>query len=245
MNLCKSYRITVYRTPGWWGLSRQHRDPDSKVNVANVAPTWVLSAPGRPHVGPMDVAIRARIPLRADISCLNWQKWKTHNICIHLQYMCVCNVIGFNHGLPWCVKYMARGPPVATKPDGEAGGFCGDRGPEGHVFHTSRQAMIKTYYSTSIGKNMVQNCIYFTQMKLTTTAIDDSNRRWNKLGLGCSREVTAPLILIFKSLFLWLNIGRHFKGITQFHNCHSPKHTSKKYYLVINIFRKICTKIIT
>ena len=106
-------------------------------------------------------------------------------------------VIGFNHGLPWCVKYIARGPPVTTKPDGEAGGFCGDRRLEGHVFHTSRQAMIKTYYSTSIRKNMVQNCSYFTQMKSTTTAIDDSNRR-RKLGLGCSREATAPLILIFK-----------------------------------------------
>ena len=79
---------------------------------------------------------------------------------------------------------MARGPPVTTKPDGEAGGFCGDRRPEGHVFHTSRQAMIKIYYSTSIRKNMVQNCSYFTQMKSTTTAIDDSNRRRNKLGLG-------------------------------------------------------------
>ena len=154
-------------------------------------------------------------------------------------------VIGFNHGLPWCVKYMARGPPVTTKPDGEAGGLCGDRRPEGHVFHTSRQAMIKTYYSTSIRKNMIQNCSYFTQLKSTTTAIDDSNRQRNKLGLGCSREATAPLILIFKLLFLWLNIGRHFKEITQFHNCHSPKHTSKKYYLVINIFRKICTKITT
>ena len=136
-------------------------------------------------------------------------------------------VIGFNHGLPWCVKYMARGPPVTTKPDGEAGGFCGDRRPEGHVFHTSRQAMIKTYHSTSIRKNMIQNCSYFTQMKSTTTAIDDSNRRRNKLGLGCSREATAPLILIFELRFLWLNIGRYFKGITQFHNCHSPKHTSK------------------
>ena len=124
-------------------------------------------------------------------------------------------------------------------------GFCGDRRPSCHVFHTSRQAMIKTYYSTSIRKNMIQNCSYFTQMKSTTTAIDDSNRRRNKLGLGCSREETAPLILIFKLRFLWLNIGRYFKGITQFHNCHSPKHTSKKYYLIINIFRKICTKIIT
>ena len=103
-----------------------------------------------------------------------------------------CCAIGFNHGLPWCVKYMAWGPPVTTKPDGEAGGFCGDRRPEGHVFHTSRQAMIKTYYSTSIRKTMVQNCSYFTQIRSTTTAIDDSNRRRNKLGLGCSREATAP-----------------------------------------------------
>ena len=34
--------------------------------------------------------------------------------------MGLVNVIGFNHGLPWCVKYMALGPPVTTKPDGEA-----------------------------------------------------------------------------------------------------------------------------
>ena len=54
-------------------------------------------------------------------------------------------IIGFNHGLPWCVKYMALGPPVATKPSGFAVGFCGDRRPSCHVFHTSRQAMIKTY----------------------------------------------------------------------------------------------------
>ena len=70
--------------------------------------------------------------------------------CLSLNLSRLFYVIGFNHGLPWCVKYMARGPPVTTKPDGEAGGFCGDRRPEGHVFHTSRQAMIKTYYSTSI-----------------------------------------------------------------------------------------------
>ena len=36
-------------------------------------------------------------------------------------------------------------PPVATKPSGFVVGFCGDRRPSGHVFHTSRQAMIKTY----------------------------------------------------------------------------------------------------
>ena len=32
--------------------------PDSKVHVANMGPTWVLSAPDGPHVGPMNLAIR-------------------------------------------------------------------------------------------------------------------------------------------------------------------------------------------
>ena len=32
--------------------------PDSKVHMAHMEPTWVLSAPGRPHVGPMNLAIR-------------------------------------------------------------------------------------------------------------------------------------------------------------------------------------------
>ena len=36
--------------------------PDSKVCGANMGPTWVLSAPGGPHVGPMNLAIRAVIP---------------------------------------------------------------------------------------------------------------------------------------------------------------------------------------
>ena len=32
--------------------------PDSKVHVTNMGPNWVLSAPGGPHVGHMDLAIR-------------------------------------------------------------------------------------------------------------------------------------------------------------------------------------------
>ena len=31
--------------------------PDSKVRVANMGPTWILSAPGGPHVGPMNLVI--------------------------------------------------------------------------------------------------------------------------------------------------------------------------------------------
>ena len=36
------------------------RFPDSKVHGANMGPTWVLSAPVGPHVGPMNLAIRVR-----------------------------------------------------------------------------------------------------------------------------------------------------------------------------------------
>ena len=32
--------------------------PDSQVHGANMGPTWVLSAPGGPPVGPMNLAIR-------------------------------------------------------------------------------------------------------------------------------------------------------------------------------------------
>ena len=35
-----------------------NRHPDSKVHGANMGPTWVLSAPDGPHVGPMNLAIR-------------------------------------------------------------------------------------------------------------------------------------------------------------------------------------------
>ena len=32
--------------------------PDSNVHGANMGPTWVLSAPDGPHVGPINLAIR-------------------------------------------------------------------------------------------------------------------------------------------------------------------------------------------
>ena len=35
-----------------------HYIPDNKVHGASMGPTWVLSAPDGPHVGPMNLAIR-------------------------------------------------------------------------------------------------------------------------------------------------------------------------------------------
>ena len=39
-------------------LSFHMTNPDSKVHVANMGPTWVLSAPDGPHVGPTNLATR-------------------------------------------------------------------------------------------------------------------------------------------------------------------------------------------
>ena len=44
-----------------WLESAEHF-PDSKVHVANIGPTWVLSAPGGPPVGPMNLTIRVSLP---------------------------------------------------------------------------------------------------------------------------------------------------------------------------------------
>ena len=42
-------------------LSLVEITPDSKVHGANMGPTWVLSAPGGPHVGPMNFVTRDNI----------------------------------------------------------------------------------------------------------------------------------------------------------------------------------------
>ena len=52
----------------------QIRNPDSKVHGANMGPTWVLSAPDGPHVGPMNLAVREHID---DVEAVSgwWQYW--------------------------------------------------------------------------------------------------------------------------------------------------------------------------
>ena len=47
-------------------------DPDSKVYGANMGPTWVLSAPDGPHVGPMNLAIRG-------VSNSSWRLGSCHS----------------------------------------------------------------------------------------------------------------------------------------------------------------------
>ena len=50
-------------------LATSGQSPDNKVHGANMGPTWVLSAPDGPHVGPMNLAIR--VILKNDIWLTN------------------------------------------------------------------------------------------------------------------------------------------------------------------------------
>ena len=45
--------------------------PDNKVHEANMGPTWVLSDPDGPHVGPMNLAIRAKYGCRCMFKTLS------------------------------------------------------------------------------------------------------------------------------------------------------------------------------
>ena len=46
------------RDLAWFHISMYIIIPDNKDHEAYMGPTWVLSAPGGPHVGPMNLAIR-------------------------------------------------------------------------------------------------------------------------------------------------------------------------------------------
>ena len=51
-------------------VNKRHPYPDSKFHGANMGPTWVLSAPDGPHVGPMNLAIRVPCPHRRAMDIL-------------------------------------------------------------------------------------------------------------------------------------------------------------------------------
>ena len=61
-----------------------HHFPDIKVHGANMGPTWVLSAPDGPHVGPINLAIKVVLP---GVLCMFYQ-WNlvTANTTIHIAF---------------------------------------------------------------------------------------------------------------------------------------------------------------
>ena len=67
--------------------------PDSKIHGANMGPTWVLSAPGGPHVGPMNLAIWVS---SGPVYMLDWH-WKGYG---HVMICSNCDSVQGPTGLP-------------------------------------------------------------------------------------------------------------------------------------------------
>ena len=62
-----------------WHPSRNaYYNPDNKVHGANMGPTWVLSAPDGPHVGPINLAIREFIRKSSKRTYHQWRHSRGH-----------------------------------------------------------------------------------------------------------------------------------------------------------------------
>ena len=59
-----------------------HLIPDSNFRVAHMWPTWVLSAPGGLHVGPMNLAIRDTKPSVCNMSITSLARFTATGISI-------------------------------------------------------------------------------------------------------------------------------------------------------------------
>ena len=53
-----SNRFEKFTEHGSSDRARQYQIPDGKVHGAHMGPTWVLSVPGRPHMDPINLAVR-------------------------------------------------------------------------------------------------------------------------------------------------------------------------------------------
>ena len=79
---CVHTILAMVQIMAWCWPAKIH--PDSKVHGANMGPTWVLSAPDGPHVGPMNLAIGAI--LRANTGLVYWSIYMP----LYLNYIYQC-----------------------------------------------------------------------------------------------------------------------------------------------------------
>ena len=63
--------------------------PDSKVHMAHMGPTWVVSAPGGPHVGTMNLAIRVALHAETYLTTASFEKLAVVTLAATKRYICV------------------------------------------------------------------------------------------------------------------------------------------------------------
>ena len=89
--LCMTRPETLYRIYNAGDISLSvhfilaGKDTDSKVHGANMGPTWVLSAPDGPHVGPMNLAIRGAL-LEPCLVCQHLRDSAMTTVCSSCQW---------------------------------------------------------------------------------------------------------------------------------------------------------------
>ena len=76
---------------GHYAASRIYIYPGNKVHGANMGPTWVMSVPDGPHVGPMNFAIRVALTPKTIISRWKLLKvWWRHQMKIFSALLALC-----------------------------------------------------------------------------------------------------------------------------------------------------------
>ena len=84
---CQILIYILTQLPQW---CLQYHVPDSKDHEANMGPTWVLSAPGGPHVGPMNLVIRGYIGVcYHGLHCNYFHRYSIY-LLLHHYYDALC-----------------------------------------------------------------------------------------------------------------------------------------------------------
>ena len=82
--------------------------PDSKFHMAQMGPTWVLSAPGGPHVGPMNLAIRVLHGSWAACTHSIHQATSASKSCLLDQDCMTKNLLTDNYCIIYCHDVQSR-----------------------------------------------------------------------------------------------------------------------------------------
>ena len=88
--------------------------PDSKVHGANMGPTWVLSAPDGPHVGPMNVVIRGCF---AEIIC---RYLRPPRAAVVVTMTAILTYIVTNKSCQWTTTVTTGNMSFTAYPDAES-----------------------------------------------------------------------------------------------------------------------------
>ena len=101
-----------------WASYNQKPCPDSKVHGANVGPTWVLSVPGGPHAGLMNLAIWVINRARASTGSSNI----TMRLTLHPQWTSIkkgqkCRPLIFSLTSAWTSWWTTDELPGLGHPD--------------------------------------------------------------------------------------------------------------------------------